>query len=207
MLNKKTFFCFSFFFWSIALFLLQSCSKDDFSDQEFTKENINKASKEIEPTEMLKKIIRSSPDSIKILEEIEELRIDTANLTVTVEVLTFSSRLKTRSEPGNGIGYRYGITITQSQTLLDHKIYVIYTEINNDYTIENLSYTISGLSLGSISTSASNVTKSSSTASSFETNATWEINYGVGTYTDTRRYRWSINFNGGSSISFSASVI
>lgn len=200
----------------VMLLIFQSCIQnetydlttekeyDSISEKDVINEYINAGFKIVNSTKKVQGNI-SSKDLQEALTYLDEYRIDTTFISVECLPLT-SNKLKTRGE--GGFGTRYGVTITQEQTFLTHKIYMIYTEISGIYTIENVSYEIEGFRLGNISTSAGSITQSSSTSSEFETTATYTIN--IGSYEiekETTRYRWSIYFQGGSSISFSASEI
>lgn len=191
----------------ILLIFPQSCNQneiyDPITENEVINEYINagfKVAKTVNNTQNN----TSQKDLREALAYLKEYSIDTTKISVECLPLT-SNKIKTRSEGGFGIGTRYGVTITQEKTLLTHKIYIIYTEINNVYTIESVTYNIDGFRLGNISTSTGNITQSSSSSSEFETTAIYTLN--IGSYeakSETTRYRWNIYFRGGSSISFSA---
>lgn len=191
----------------ILLMAFQSCNQYDSYDQISEKEVLNaylNSGFKIIDLSNDKQGCSDKNELKEALTYLNEYRIDTTSMLINCKPLS-SSRLKTRSEGNFEVGTRYGVTITQEKSLLTHKIYIIYTKINNAYTIESVSYNIDGFRLGNVSTSAGNITQSSSTSSEFETTATYTINIGsYEAYSETTRYRWNIYFQGGSSISFSA---
>lgn len=200
-----------FIFYFIILFVSQSCSQketsyDPITEKEVVNEYINDGFKVVNSANNMQGHV-SSKELREALMYLKEYRIDTTSIVVKCVPLT-SNKIKTRGEGNIGTGTRYGVTIAQEKTLLTHKIYIIYTAINDVYTIENVTYEIDGFRLGNISTSAGNISQSSSTSSEFDTTATYTIN--VGSYEVKREsvsYRWNIYFHGGSSISFSATEI